>query len=357
MTRVLQVMGRSAGGIARHVADITEALDGNDSFVIDIAAPPGLPLPMPKPVRDVTVPDGPVRGHVRAIRALRGLTAGYDVVHAHGLRAGIDAGLAAPASALSVATVHNLVRPEIAGWKTGIFARAESLVVVTNDRVLAVSDDIARRLRSMAQRRSDRIEVLYLGLGEVPVARRSRADVRGELRLGKGEALIVVIARLAPQKALHVLVAALAEVPGAVAAILGEGPLRTALEVEVRSRGLHDRVRLLGFRHDAHDYLAAADVFCLSSVWEGVPLAAQEAIRMEVPVVATDVGGMRELIANKLSGRLVPPGDPSELARALRETLSSEEDRERYTERALLDLEARFSSERTFQRLKEIYAR
>lgn len=356
MTRVLQVLGRSAGGIARHVADIVEALDASDGLSIDVAGPPDLPIPMPKPVIDVTIPDGPLVGHVPAIRALRRIGARYDVVHAHGLRAGIDAGIAVRSDQRSLATVHNLVQAEIAGWKTFIYRRAEGLVVAVNDHVFAVSEDVARRLRMAAPRRGDRIEVLYLGLGAPPVPGRGRDEIRAELGLGPGTHLVVTMARLAPQKALHVLLAAVEHVPEAVVAILGEGPLQTALEVDARRRGLAERVHFLGFRGDAHDYLAAADVFCLSSVWEGVPLAAQEAIRARVPVVATDVGGMRELISNKLSGRLVPPDDPAELARALRETLTPQSDRERFVERALVDLETRFSTEKMLERLREAYA-
>jgi len=357
VTRVLQVMGRSAGGIARHVADVVTALDGTDDLTIDIAGPVDLPLAMPKRVRQVAIPDGPVAGHRDAIRTLREFARGYDVVHAHGLRAGIDAGIAARAPVRSLVTVHNLVRPEIAGWRTVLYRRAEGLAVVTNDHVFAVSEDIARRLRTAAPRHAGDVEVLYLGLSSEPIPRRGRDEVRAELEVGTDAPLVVTVARLAPQKALHVLLAAAELSPRVVLAILGEGPLQTALEVDARRRGLDDRVRFLGFRDDPHDYIAAADVFCLSSVWEGVPLAAQEAIRLRIPVVATDVGGMRELISNKLSGRLVPPGDPAALAKALGETMSSAEDRERFTQRALEDLEIRFSTARMLERLREAYAR
>ena len=69
MTRVLQVLGRSAGGIARHVAQLTAALDG-DGFEVDIAGPVGLPIPMPKPLIPVDIPDGPIKGHAGAVRLL-----------------------------------------------------------------------------------------------------------------------------------------------------------------------------------------------------------------------------------------------------------------------------------------------
>jgi glycosyltransferase involved in cell wall biosynthesis len=141
----------------------------------------------------------------------------------------------------------------------------------------------------------------------------------------------------------------------AVLAVVGEGPMRAQLAALARSAGLDERIHLLGFRNDVADWVAAADIFCLSSVWEGVPLAAQEAILLGTPVVATDVGGMRELIANKVSGRLVPPGDESLLATALEEMLSDPERARAYAHEAVDRLRARFSTERMLARLKEAY--
>ncbi|MDQ4064437.1 MAG: glycosyltransferase, partial [Actinomycetota bacterium] len=167
--------------------------------------------------------------------------------------------------------------------------------------------------------------------------------------------LVVTLARLRPQKALHVLVDAIAHVPDTALAILGDGPLGPELTARAYARGVAERVHFLGFRTDAVDHVAAADVFCLSSIWEGVPLAAQEAIALGVPVVATDVGGMRELIANKISGRLVPPNDPDALAEALNETLTSPGDRERFALAAKRHLEAQFSMPKMLERVKAAY--
>jgi glycosyltransferase involved in cell wall biosynthesis len=115
-------------------------------------------------------------------------------------------------------------------------------------------------------------------------------------------------------------------------------------------------VSFLGFRPDVADHIAAADAFSLSSLWEGVPLAAQEAILLGTPVVGTDVGGMRELISNKVSGRLVPPGDPVALAAALDEVLSSPERAAAYARAARDGLHERFSTDAMLERLREAYA-
>jgi glycosyltransferase involved in cell wall biosynthesis len=358
MTRVLQVLGRSAGGIARHVSQITAALDETDDLHVDIAGPVGLPIAMPKPVLPVDIPDGPVAGHRRAVVALSKLLAGYDVVHAHGLRAGIDAGLAARRTdKTSLVTVHNLVRTEISGIKAVLYRRAEAAAVLATGHTFAVSHDIARHLRHSVPRHADKIEVLYVGIGDAPPTVRSRAEVRASMGLADDTRLIVSVARLAPQKSLDVLLDAVALLQSdASVAVLGEGPLRMDLERRARSLGLGGRVSFLGFRPDVADHIAAADAFSLSSLWEGVPLAAQEAILLGTPVVGTDVGGMRELISNKVSGRLVPPGDPVALAAALDEVLSSPERAAAYARAARDGLHERFSTDAMLERLREAYA-
>lgn len=358
MTRVLQVLGRSAGGIARHVSQLTEALDGTDGLQVDIAGPVGLPIHMPKPLIRVDIPEGPVKGHARAIGALSRMLESYDVVHAHGLRAGMDAGIAAKrAKRRSLLTVHNLVRVEIAGPRAILYRRAEAAAVWATGRTFAVSQDIARHLKSTVPGSASKIEVLYLGVGEAPAVSRTRAEVRTSLGLDDHTSLIVSVARLAPQKSLEILFDSLNILPRSVRlAVVGEGPLRTDLERYVRSTGLIDKVSFLGFRDDVADYVAAADVFCLSSIWEGVPLAAQEAILLGTPVVGTDVGGMRELISNKVSGRLVPPRDPEALASALEEVLGDDVRARTYADAAVAFLTDRFSTERMLEHLRRAYA-
>ena len=356
--RVLQVMGRSAGGMARHVAQVTEALDGRNGMTIDIACPADVPLDMPKEPIPLFIPRGPIVGHKQAVARIAQLLDSYDVVHSHGLRAGIDAGLAARrAGVRSFVTVHNLVQPEIAGkFRVSFYKRAEAAAVWANDHTFAVSQDIARHLRGMWPRRAADIEVLYLGIGDAPTLRADRIEMRTSLGLEPESALIVSVSRLVPQKSLGTLLRAMTHLQtDANLVVVGEGRLREQLETEMRALGLQDRVHFLGFRRDVADWVAAADVFTLSSIWEGVPLAAQEAVLLRTPVVATDVGGLRELISNKVSGRLCPPRDPVALARAIDEVLTDKERARAYSEAALASLEQRFSTKVMLERLAEAY--
>jgi glycosyltransferase involved in cell wall biosynthesis len=147
-----------------------------------------------------------------------------------------------------------------------------------------------------------------------------RAAVRRELT-GGDYPLITNVARLTPQKAQHHLLDAaklvLAACPDVRFVLLGEGPLRPELEAQAAALGLSDRVIFAGFRPDVPDILAASEVFVLSSLWEGMPVALLEAMAAGCAAVATDVGGVGQVLRHEVTGLLVPPADPPALADAL----------------------------------------
>ena len=353
--RVLQVLGRSAGGIARHVADITSAL--GTSFEIDIAGPADLPVAMPKRVVPLDIPSGPW-GHGGAIRRLSDIVAEgkYSLIHAHGLRAGIDSTRATRGEVRVLVTVHNLIHPAVAGrMKALLYGPAERLLVRRADRILAVSRDIARHLAGSAGDDAGmKIEVLHLGVEEPAPVTRSKAEVRAELGLNENDKLVVTASRLSAQKAVHVMLEAIARVEAHLA-IAGEGPLEDALRAQATASGLDGRVHFLGFRSDVADLISAADAFCLSSVWEGVPLAAMEALQLGTPVVATDVGGTGELIEDGVSGRLVPDGDAPALGDALNDVLDNPPRAKTFVEAGRAVLASEFNRDRMLERLAELY--
>jgi glycosyltransferase involved in cell wall biosynthesis len=141
--------------------------------------------------------------------------------------------------------------------------------------------------------------------------------------------------------------------PGAYrAAIVGDGPDRTAVAAELGDAG-----ELLGERDDVAEQLARADVFVLSSRSEGLPMAILEAMAAGLPVVATAVGGIPELVADGETGLLVPPGDADALAEALRRLVADPELRRRLGDAARTRVEERFSLAATRRAHVELYDR
>src|SRR5262249_56903348 len=110
-----------------------------------------------------------------------------------------------------------------------------------------------------------------------------------------------------------------------VSATAGQGPLEADVRAEHERLGLGGTVRLLGYREDATRLIAAADVYVLASDHEGLPVTVMEALALGVPVVATAVGGLPEVVRSGENGVLVPPGDPLALADAIARALEPEE--------------------------------
>ena len=172
---------------------------------------------------------------------------------------------------------------------------------------------------------ADRLAVIpnVVDRDAVEAAAGERESARRELGCEEGNFVWLAMGRLHPQKDYPTLLAAfsrlVADHPEARLRIAGEGRLYGELLELVEELGLTETVELLGLRADAPRLLAAADALVLSSAWEGLPNVVMEAMVAGLPVVATAVGGVPELVDDGRTGRLVPPGDVAALARAIGE--------------------------------------
>jgi len=138
--------------------------------------------------------------------------------------------------------------------------------------------------------------------------------------------------------------------------IAGDGPLRPAVEELARDLGLKDHVQFLGIRRDIPDLMNAADAYIMSSIWEGMPMVLLEASATELPIVATNVGGNREVVLDGKTGFLVPPKDPEALAQAMLRLMSlSEEERWRMGKLARQHIEAHYSLDRVVNQWEALY--
>lgn len=141
--------------------------------------------------------------------------------------------------------------------------------------------------------------------------------------------IVANVARLVPQKGQRYLVEAAAIVtktrPDVRFAIVSEGELRGEIMAQAKALGVDDKLIITGMRTDVTEILAASDVFVLSSLWEGMPLSLIEAMSVGVPAVATDVGGVGQLLQDGVTGLLVPPADAQALAAAIADSLDHPE--------------------------------
>lgn len=162
-----------------------------------------------------------------------------------------------------------------------------------------------------------------------PVSKVDRQKRRMELRLNSGDILVGAIGRLDKQKGFAVLIEAMAQLKDTNmrCVILGEGPERTRLEALIRKHELEKLIWLYGERQDIVTWLSAFDIHCLPSLWEGLPNTLLEAMALGLPVVASAVDGVPEVVSNGKNGVLVPPAAPAVLAKALRDLAADPERR------------------------------
>jgi len=213
---------------------------------------------------------------------------------------------------------HGRFHPDRPHLARMIFHR---LLLRRRDRVVAVGESVRQALVRNEGILAKRICVIYNG---VPCPRFQRDEairhrMRGELGVAEGDFVIMQVARLDPLKDLRTAVRAAGHLPGAHVRwfLVGEGPERPVVEAEIARLSLNERVRLLGERRDIPALLSAADAFVLTSISEGIPVTVLEAMAAGLPVVATRVGGLPEVVRDGETGHLVPAGDPLAVAQAL----------------------------------------
>jgi glycosyltransferase involved in cell wall biosynthesis len=200
-----------------------------------------------------------------------------------------------------------------------------------DDHRITVSEAVLASLPGAIQRRTG-VMIQGIDVDAIRAQRVHRDAVRTELGIDPGTPLVGTIANLRPQKAYPDLLAAAAQVfeqlPEARFVAAGQGPLEADIRALHARMGLGDRFQLLGHRPDAVRIMAACDVFVLASHWEGLGIAVMEALALGLPVVATEVGGIHEVVEHGREGLLVPPKQPATLARALVEVLTDPDRRQ-----------------------------
>lgn len=375
--RVLLVMtAREVGGAELYVEHLARALQGRAQFTIVLPDHPNLrafterlsaiaetrPLPLDQPAQ-----------WARVIPVLRRLARAHDVIHLNsnhpGSRLGIVFGFALSGLPAPLVCVEQRASPlnDIRAPRalTPVLPALFRLSRRGAARIIAVSRENAELLTRLYGIPPHQIEVVHNAaqLPEMPVGyvARERSAVRAELGLAMDDRLVLTLARLAPNKGHRYLVAAAPSVierfPNThflFAGALDDGATIERLAAQLNVRG---HVHLLGFRTDTARLLAASDLFALPSLAEGMPLSVIEALAAGLPVVATRVGGIPEIVTSGENGLLVAPADSQALAHALLAMLGmAHETRERFCQ-AARRAAAQFTPEVMAERTLAVYRR
>ncbi|NTU72331.1 MAG: glycosyltransferase family 4 protein [Coriobacteriia bacterium] len=332
--RVLMVVRPASGGMKEHVLALVRGLVAR-GHEVELAAPASSGITDAARAAGITVRDVPIAGPLhpiqdpRAVRALSRLVSsgGFDVVHAHGFKAGFIGRLAVRASGTKVpfiVTAHNHVltrtdTPAATRWRYRTVERSLERYV---SRYIAVSESIGHELTDAYDLPAEKVVVVRNGVDVTPFLEPQDPDAaRVALGVPVDSLVVGLAARFSAQKGLRDLVAATPELvrrlPGVRIVIGGSGPLESELRGQAVALGVADSIVWPGHVLDMPRFLAALDVFVSPATTEAFGIALIEAAAAGVPTIATRVGGVPEVILDGETGLLVAPHDPTALAQAI----------------------------------------
>jgi glycosyltransferase involved in cell wall biosynthesis len=322
---ITQVVSPAAfGGLERVVVGLAEGLasNGHDSHVISIFDAGATVTPLP-----IGLLTG-VTQHVLEIprrrydmeRSLVGRLCrelDVQVVHTHGYRPDVVDGPGACPRAKYVSTVHGFTG---GGVKNRVFEWLQAKAYRRFDAVVPVSRPLCEQL-ARAGLPAAKLEMIpngWPGSGQML----AREEARRLLGIRGPDPVIAWVGRLSPEKGPDVFVESLAMLPASpwIAAVLGAGPTKESLRETAARLGIDDRIVWCGSIPNAAAYFRAFDLFVLSSRTEGTPITLFEAMAAKIPIVATTVGGVPDVVDAE-SAILVPPDSPGALAKAIRDSL------------------------------------
>ena len=362
--RVLLVAAANSldGGGEKHVADLLKRLP-SAGVDVTLAAPAGGDLGELAASLGVLTFDAPIRQgfSVRAVRALRDtiVRLSPDVVHAHGSRAAAFVRVADPRSRQRVVyTLHGIHADQGSRTRQSAKLGIERLLRSRTARFITVSRanaDKGARLRLLDPRRT---VVIHNGI-EFPPPVAESGRFRADIGVGDRVPLVLSIGRLDEPKDQVTLLRAWGLAsrahPDAVLALIGSGEREHALHEVAATERLGDRVRFLRPRADLAPAYTDADVFALSSRWEGLPYVVLEAMAYGLPVVSTGVDGIPEAVTDGRTGLLVPAQDWRALGDALARLLAAPDERASMGRAGRVRVRAEFSVDRMVDRLTGVY--
>jgi glycosyltransferase involved in cell wall biosynthesis len=376
--KILRVIARlNIGGPAIHVVLLTAGLDrgrfdstlvsgsehAGEGSMLDYALSHGVqPTIIPEIVGEFSLGPRELRALVRLYGVMRETRP--HIVHTHTAKAGFIGRLAARLARVPV-VVHTFHGHVLHGYysplKTQLLRRMERGLARFTDRIIAVSEHVKRDLVTYQVAAADKIQVISLGLELDPFLESAshRGAFRRELQLNGAERLVGIVGRIFPIKNHQLFLEAAALVARRDSAarfvIVGDGILRPELERQAQEAGITDRVIFTGWRRDLPGIYADLDVLAVTSNNEGTPVSAIEAMAAGCPVVATNVGGLPDLIREGETGYLVPSGDAPAVATAVLRVLHQPEVARYMGATARKVARERFSAQRLITDMERLY--
>lgn len=290
----------------------------------------------------------------------------FDIVHTHSSKAGFLGRLAARIAGCPVVvhTVHGWPFNDSQSWPVRqAFILAEKAAAAVSDCTVTVCETVRQEAVDLGICSQSASRAIYSGIDFSPFDRidryEARERIRSEFGVPAGASLVGMVARLFPQKApllfLETAQRILAECPDTRFVFVGDGPMRGEFETGIAARGLEGKVFAAGWRSDVSEILTAIDVFLLTSLWEGLGRAITEAAYCGVPIVASRVNGVPEVVRDGVTGYLFEPGDTVSAAAAVRRILDDPDLAARLARKSTESIREQFSIDRMVGEIEKLY--
>ncbi|UUN26093.1 glycosyltransferase family 4 protein [Streptomyces sp. FIT100] len=355
--RTVQVLGGGSAGSSAHVRSLAAGLVAR-GVRVTVCAPAHVEHDYDFLGAGAHFAPVPRRSDPAAVGALRAVCSGADVVHAHGLHAALRVGLALAGQRRVPLVVTWHTRAHAAGARGRLLGLLERRAVRAAAVVLGTSSELVDRARDRGARDARLSPVSVPGLRRPAGSYESYGAYESKARAELGAVdrpLLMAVGRLEPGRGYETLLDAARDWlrldPVPLVVIAGEGHERGPLQRRIDAEGLP--VRLIGRRDDVSELLAAADLALLPSRWEARSLLAQEALSLGVPLVATRVGGVPELVGD--AAELVPYGDSAALAGAVTGLLADPDRRGRLAAAGLAQAATWPTEDETIAQVLSIY--
>lgn len=247
------------------------------------------------------------------------------VVRTHRYRSNLYGRLAALLAGVPaiIASVHDNYRTDKRPARRVI----NRILSKITDKIVAVSEDIKKDIIRYDKVDPSKIEVIPNGIDVERFNPKNTTDIRKEFSLEESDIIIGFVGRIVPAKGLEYLLDAFPyvkeEFKSIKLLIVGEGSLVEELKEKAKKNSIFDNIIFTGRRRDIPEILSGINIFVMPSIAEGLPNALLEAMAMGKPIVATEVGGIPEVIKNRFNGILVPPRDTRALATAMKELIGN----------------------------------
>ena len=300
---------------------------------------------------------------IKALKILRfARSHRIQLIHAHGVSGAFYARIVAFLSEIPLITTYHIAITSITDipkWKKFLYTVADRLMSSIDKQIVVVSRALKRQLVQIAKFKNSKIQVLYTGIDADAYGLIDRHTARNRLNLKPTDHVIGYIGRMSHEKGVHTLLEALqilAKKQKKITAIIaGDGPFRETLIKQATDKGLLKICLFLGQRQDIPDILPALDLLTIPSLTEGLPQILLEAMASSVPVIASNVGGIPEVVQNGITGIIVSPENPATLARAMDRMLFDKAMAKQMGEAGRWAVEQHFSAEQMVNGMVGIY--